>query len=252
MIRFKAATKRYDGVDGEHTAIQDVSFHVGDGEFVCLLGPSGCGKSTVLNLVAGFLLPSSGSVFFDDRLVTEPGPERGVVFQEPTLFPWLTVRGNVEFGLAAAGMPRQKRKELAGAALELVGLSGFEAEYPHTLSAGMQQRVALARVLVFEPRALLMDEPFSSLDANSRERLQDEVLRIWQCRRRTVLFVTHNVDEAVYLADRVIVMGPPPRSIRGEVVIDLARPRDRSSDTLRLRARELRKLLDQMHCCSVP
>jgi NitT/TauT family transport system ATP-binding protein len=164
----------------------------------------------------------------------------------------LTVRGNVKFGLTTAGVEPQDSEERVRTALQLVGLNGFGAKYPHTLSGGMRQRAAIARVLVLEPQVLLMDEPFGALDANSRERLQDEVLRIWENRRRTVLFVTHNVDEAAYLADRVIVMGPPPRSICDEVVIELARPRDRSSTALREKTGELRRLLNQMPCCIAP
>jgi len=251
MIELKDVTKRYPRADelAEHTALSVVNLRVTEGEFVCVLGPSGCGKSTLLNLVAGFLRPTAGQVLFDGRAVAEPGPERGVVFQEPTLFPWLTVRANVEFGLAAGGMPRSDRRRAASAALHLVGLDGFEQAYPHTLSGGMRQRVALARVLVLEPRALLMDEPFGALDANSRDRLQDELLRLWQQYRRTVLFITHNVEEAAFLADRVVVMGPAPNSICGEVSVDLPRPRERTSAALHRIAGRLRDMLNEMPCC---
>jgi ABC-type nitrate/sulfonate/bicarbonate transport system ATPase subunit len=248
MIELKDVRKEYPCANGQeaHMALSAVSLHVAESEFVCVLGPSGCGKSTLLNLVAGFLRPSSGQVLFDARGVTEPGPERGVVFQDPTLFPWLTVRANVEFGLATSRMSKLRRQEAARKVLHLVGLDGFEQAYPHTLSGGMRQRAALARVLVLEPKALLMDEPFSSLDANSRERLQDELLRIWQSYRRTVLFVTHNVEEAAYLADRVLVMGPAPGSIRGEVAVELPRPRDRAATALRAAVGKLRALLNEM------
>jgi len=251
MIQLRNVTKRYphNGRNQEHTAVNEVSLRISEGEFVCVLGPSGCGKSTLLNLVAGFLRPTAGDVLFGGRPVAEPGPERGVVFQDPTLFPWMTVRANVEFGLAARDMAPGDRRRAAAAALHLVGLDDFAQAYPHTLSGGMRQRVALARVLVLEPRALLMDEPFGALDANSRERLQDELLRLWQQRRRTVLFVTHNVEEAAYLADRVVVMGPAPRSLRGEVAVELPRPRPRSGAALAQVAGRLRDILAHMPCC---
>jgi NitT/TauT family transport system ATP-binding protein len=254
MIRLSDITKAYERPDGGegHVVFRGLDLRVGEGELVCVLGPSGCGKSTLLNLVAGFLRPTGGNVFFDGREVTAPGPQRGVVFQDPTLFPWLTVHGNVAFGLRSLGVPPDRRERRVTGALEMVGLRGFEDAYPHALSGGMRQRAALARVLVLEPKALLMDEPFSALDANSRERLQDELLRIWEAHRRTVLFVTHNVAEAAYLAERVVVMGPPPEGIRAEVRVELPRPRDRASDAMRAVLRVLRSHLDGMPCCIPP
>jgi NitT/TauT family transport system ATP-binding protein len=262
MIRLANVTKRYPAADGRGRgtlALADVTLHSGEQEFVCLLGPSGCGKSTLLNLVAGFTRPTAGRVLFDGREVTGPGPERGVVFQDPTLFPWLTVRENVTFGLAAAGVPRVEQWRRAEACLRLVGLAGRHDAHPHALSGGMRQRVALARVLVLDPKMLLMDEPFGALDANSRERLQDELVRIWQSRRRPVLFVTHNVDEAAYLADRVIVMGPPPGdgeatsgSLRAERRVELARPRDRTGAPMAPLVEDLRRTLDAMPCGIAP
>jgi NitT/TauT family transport system ATP-binding protein len=254
MIELKGVTKRYRRADQleEFTALNAVTLRVHEGEFVCMLGPSGCGKSTLLNLIAGFLHPTAGEVLFDGQAVTRPGPERGVVFQDPTLFPWLTVRANVEFGLLAAGMPEIDRRRAASAALHQVGLNGFAEVYPHTLSGGMRQRVALARVLVLEPKALLMDEPFGSLDANSRERLQDELVRLWQRHRRTVLFVTHNVEEAAYLADRVVVMDPAPHSVHAEVSVELPRPRQRAAANLHRIIGRLRDILDEMPCCLAP
>ena len=251
MIELHNVTQRYPqtGRAGERTALSEVDLRVAAGEFVCVLGPSGCGKSTLLNLAAGFLRPTTGQVRFDGREVTAPGPERGVVFQDPTLFPWLTVQANVEFGLLAQGLAPDERRQAASNALQAVGLADFAQAYPHTLSGGMKQRVALARVLVLEPRALLMDEPFGALDANSRERLQDELLRLWQAHRRTVLFVTHNVEEAAYLADRVVVMGPAPRSVRGQVAIELPRPRAQTDAALLRCAAQLRDILAQMPCC---
>lgn len=234
------------------TALENVSISLRQKEFVCLLGPSGCGKSTLLNLIAGFISPSRGQVLFENEPVSQPGPDRGVVFQEHTLFPWLTVRQNVEFGLRNRGLPPRERRDLGEANLELVGLNGFRDRYPHELSGGMRQRVALARVLALEPRALLMDEPFSALDANTRERLQDELLRIWEHHRKTVLFVTHNVEEAAYLADRVVVMGPPPESARAEVDVTVHRPRDRQSSQLREVTERLRRELIKLPCCIPP
>ena len=235
MIRFEDISMGFSRGRAERLQVlREVNLTVRQGELCCLLGPSGCGKSTLLNLAAGFLAPDSGQVLFNGAPVKEPGPERGVVFQDPTLFPWLSVFGNVAFGLRGNGLSRQEVRAKVEEVLKMVGLEGFNDHYPHTLSGGMRQRVALARVLVLEPKALLMDEPFSSLDANSRERLQDELLRIWQARRRTVLFVTHSVEEAAYLADRVILMRPPSQSsIGSEIVVGLGRPRDRAVPSLR-------------------
>ncbi len=251
MIELKGVTKRYEssGRAEAHTALQDVDLRIEPGRFVCLLGPSGCGKSTLLNLIAGFLRPTAGQVLFQGRPVTEPAPERGVVFQDSALFPWLTVQANVEFGLAVRGAPKDQRRSAATEALRLAGLDGFAEAYPHTLSGGMRQRVALARVLVLDPPALLMDEPFGALDANSRERLQDELLRLWRQHRRTVLFVTHNVEEAAYLAERVVVMGPPPASIRQDVTIERPHPRPRNAAELVQATARLRQVLAEMPCC---
>lgn len=250
MIELKGVTKRYEssGRAEAHTALQDVDLRVEPGQFVCLLGPSGCGKSTLLNLIAGFLRPTAGQVLFQGRPVIGPAPERGVVFQDSALFPWLTVQANVEFGLAVRGVARDQRRSAAAEALRLAGLDGFAEAYPHTLSGGMRQRVALARVLVLDPHALLMDEPFGALDADSRERLQEELLRLWRQRRRTILFVTHNVEEAAYLAERVVVMGRPPAGIRQDVAIELPHPRPRNDvELLRITAC-LRQALTKMSC----
>ena len=254
MIRAENVSKAYwsEETGRPVVALDGASFHVSEGEFVCVLGPSGCGKSTLLNLIAGFLRPTSGRVLFGGREVGAPGPDRGVVFQEPTLFPWLTAQQNVEFGLRSRGVPREQRRAKARESLRLVGLDGFADARPHALSAGMRQRVALARVLVLEPRALLMDEPFGALDANSRERLQDELVRIWQAHRKSVLFVTHSVEEAAYLADRVIVLGPPPHGVRKDIPVPLGRPRDRLSDEVREVSHALRAELDAMPCCVPP
>ena len=251
MIELKEISKRYSNGEAEApTLVLDhVDMQVRENEFVCLIGPSGCGKSTLLNLVAGFVRPTSGRVVFHGEDVTGPGPDRGVVFQEATLFPWLTTKENVEFGLVNARVPASERGKRSADCLKLVGLNGFHHAYPHALSGGMKQRAALARVLVLNPLALLMDEPFSALDENSRERLQDELLRIWVRRTTTVLFVTHNVGEAAYLADRIIVMGPAPGTIREEMPVPLGRPRDRNSAAFRDLVELLRGKLGTMPCC---
>jgi NitT/TauT family transport system ATP-binding protein len=195
------------------------------GEFVALLGPSGCGKSTVLNAVAGFVRPTAGRVVVDGELVTRPGADRGMVFQQHSLFPWKTVLGNVEFGLKMRGAGKAERRSQAYAYLSLVGLTGFERVYPWELSGGMQQRVGIARVLVNRPSVMLMDEPFGALDAQTRLAMQELLLRVWREVRTTVLFVTHDIDEALFLADRVVVMTARPGQIRDLVEVKLARPR---------------------------
>lgn len=226
-----------------------VNLQAAANEFICLLGPSGCGKSTLLNLVAGFLRPTVGQVLFDGSPVVGAGPDRGVVFQDPTLFPWLTVKQNVAFGLKNCGLAAAEIVRQTEHWLQRVGLARQGGVYPHELSGGMRQRAALARVMALEPKALLMDEPFSALDANARERLQDQLLEIWTARPRVVLFVTHQVEEAAYLADRVVIMGPAPTSVHQEVSITLPRPRDRESPALRTLVKELRQRLAELPCC---
>jgi NitT/TauT family transport system ATP-binding protein len=211
-------------------ALRDVSFCVEPHEFVAIVGPSGCGKSTLLSLVAGFAEPTSGQVLADGTAVTGPNPRRGVMFQDYALFPWRTVRGNVEFGPFARGVGAAERKGIAQRHIDLVGLKGFEERYPHELSGGMRQRCALARLLANEPEVWLMDEPLAAVDMQTRSILQDELLRLWgdasePAARRAVLFVTHGIDEAVYLADRVVVLGRRPGRVKEIVRIDLTRPR---------------------------
>ena len=210
---------------GHHLALSDIDLEVADGEFVSILGPSGCGKSTLLYIVGGFVAPSGGTVAVSGRPVTGPGPDRGPVFQEFALFPWKTVLGNVAYGPREAGMPRRDAEAKARALIERVGLAGYEAFYPKELSGGMKQRVAIARTLAYDPAILLMDEPFGALDAHTRVRLQNDLLGLWERDRKTVLFVTHAVDEAVFLSDRVVVLSRQPGRIKAVVRIDLPRPR---------------------------
>jgi NitT/TauT family transport system ATP-binding protein len=206
-------------------ALRRITLMTTPGEFVALLGPSGCGKSTLLNAVAGFVRPTTGRVTVDGLAVTGPGADRGVVFQQHSLFPWKTVLGNVEFGLRMRGVDRTERTSQALAYLNLVGLTGFERAYPRELSGGMQQRVGIARVLVNRPRVMLMDEPFGALDAQTRLTMQELLLGVWREVRTTILFVTHDIDEALFLADRVAVMTARPGEIRDLLEVKLARPR---------------------------
>jgi NitT/TauT family transport system ATP-binding protein len=220
----------YDVYTGQHvTAIQDVSLQLREGEFVSIVGPSGCGKTTLLNVVAGFIPPTRGEVLLSGRRVVGPGPDRGVVFQSFALFPWKTVLDNVVFGLKMRGVGRTERDRVAREHIALVGLTGSEGQYPHELSGGMQQRVGVARVLANHPEVMLMDEPFASVDAQTRMTLQEELTRIWEAKRPTILFVTHDVDEAVFLANRVVVLSARPARVREVVEVDLPRPRSWTS-----------------------
>ncbi len=229
-IQIEGVSKSFGG-DGRSgpapPVLVDISFEVREAEFVCLLGPSGCGKSTLLNIVAGFLPPTRGRVLVDGRPVTGPGPDRGVVFQEYVLFPWLTVAENVEFGPLLKGLGAAERRQLAARYLELVGLTAHAGKFPVQLSGGMKQRVAIARALANNPSIILMDEPFGALDAQTRETLQDELSRIQRVEHKTIIFVTHSIREAVYLADRVLVMTSAPGRIRQVFAIKLPELRDR-------------------------
>ncbi|RII17763.1 Aliphatic sulfonates import ATP-binding protein SsuB [Streptomyces sp. YIM 130001] len=226
-LEISQLSKSYvDAYTGEEiTAVGDVSFSVAEGEFVSILGPSGCGKTTVLNIIAGFVRSTGGSAVVDGRPVEGPGPDRGVVFQSHALFPWKTVLGNVVFGLRMRGVPRAERDARGLEFLELVGLSGFETKYPHELSGGMQQRLGVARVLASEPALMLMDEPFASIDAQTRRKLQEDLTDIVEQRHPTVFFVTHDVDEAVFLSDRIVVLSGRPSRVHEIVEVDLPRPR---------------------------
>jgi NitT/TauT family transport system ATP-binding protein len=224
-------------------ALSNIDLEVGQGELVCLLGPSGCGKSTLLNAIAGFTPPTAGEILVEGRPVGAPGPDRGMVFQEYALFPWMTVAENVSFGLEMRKLPRSDVDRRVGELLALFGLSEFRERFPKDLSGGMRQRVAIARVLALDSPMLLMDEPFGALDALTRRNLQDELLRIWADLRKTIVFVTHSIEEALYLADRVLVMTYRPGTIKRVQAIDLPRPRDTSAADFNALKRELAELV---------
>ena len=237
-------SKSFQSASGKVLALDRVSLNVAEGEFVCLVGASGCGKSTLLNIIAGLEKPDSGTVFADGKPVTQPGRERLVMFQEPALFPWLDVLGNVLFGLKLKpNLTNKDRRDVAKYYLELVGLSRFEHANIHELSGGMKQRVSLARALAPNPRVLLMDEPFAALDALTREQLYGDIQQIWESRRKTIVFVTHNVREAACLGDRVVVFSPHPGRIQEEFLVKLPRPRDINSVDLAAHATRIRKSL---------
>lgn len=228
-LEVRALTKCYArGTQSPIQVVDRLTLEVQDQEFVAILGPSGCGKSTFLRMIDGLIPPDSGSIVIDGRDVTGTvgGEGRGMVFQSFDLFPWRTVSGNVEFGLERRAGSRSERRGIAAHYIRLVGLEGFENAYPHELSGGMQQRVGLARALVIKPSILLMDEPFGALDVQTRDLLQDELLRIWNAERKTVLFVTHSIEEALYLADRIVLITPRPARIDQIVDVPFARPRD--------------------------
>jgi NitT/TauT family transport system ATP-binding protein len=234
-LRVENLSKTYQRKEGWNTSralrvFENISFSVGDGEFVSIIGPSGCGKSTLLNLAAGLDASNGGAVYVNGARVDGPGLDRGVVFQEFALFPWLTVLGNVAFGLRSKGVPAQERDALAHKYVQLVGLGGFEAYHPYRLSGGMRQRVGLARALAIEPAALLMDEPFGALDAQTRESMQSALSEIWQKTRKSVLFITHDIREAIYLSDRVLVLSGRPATISLTLDLDLPRPRNRHDE----------------------
>lgn len=232
-----------DESDGRTHALDNVSLSIDAGELVSLIGPSGCGKSTLLRLIAGLDAPDCGELWVGTESITAPSAERGLVFQDPNLFPWLTVRHNIESGLVARGVLHQKRHEV-DEFMRLVGLETFAKAYPHHLSGGMAQRVALARALINHPKVLLLDEPLGALDAFTRMKMQDEVLRLWEARGTTMLLVTHDIDEAIYMSDRIVIMTPRPGRIERTIEIDLDRPRQRNSPKfLHLRS----DILEQLH-----
>jgi NitT/TauT family transport system ATP-binding protein len=207
------------------TALDGVNLTVSDGEFVSIVGPSGCGKTTFLSVVDGLIPATSGRILVDGEVVAKPGPDRAVVFQDASLLPWRTVLANIRYGLECQGVNAREAKDRADHFIAMVGLTGFEHHYPHELSGGMQQRVNLARALVMDPKILLMDEPFASLDAQTRELMQEELLQIWVKANKTVLFVTHQIDEAIYLSDRVVVFSGRPGKVKTDIAVEIERPR---------------------------
>ena len=243
-IEIRDVSLMYDTPGGKVPGVKDVSINIDASEFVCIVGPSGCGKSTLLNIIAGFLAPAAGEIRIGGKAVTGHGMDRGVVFQDfAQLFPWRTALGNVTFGLEMKGVPKDEREKIAREQLRLVKLEKFTASFPHHLSGGMQQRVAIARALAYNPAVLLMDEPFAALDALTRDDMQRLLADVWRETRKTVIYVTHNVSEAVYLADRVILMSSHPGTVKADIRIPLDRPRDPlSADFLEWQKNLLRHL----------
>lgn len=237
-------TKKEDGAGTE--ALRNVSFDVKDGEFICILGPSGCGKTTLLRIIAGLEVLTSGEITLNEEPITGPDPKRGMVFQQYSLFPWRTILDNITFGLEMQGIKKAEARKQVEKYINLVGLEQFKNSYPYELSGGMQQRAAIARALANEPEVLLMDEPFGALDAQTRNTLQDELLKIWEKRHVTVLFVTHSVDEAVFLSDRIVIMTSRPGKVREIVNVELPRPRQRTgAEANRLRDYVLKVLEEE-------
>ena len=238
-IRIDGVGKVFGAQENSVVALEAIDLAIPHGQFTCLLGPSGCGKSTLLNAVAGFATPSSGTITVDGQNVTGPGPQRGMVFQEYALFPWMTVAQNIRFGLDIKRLPRAESMRRVDELLQLLSLADFRHRYPKDLSGGMRQRVAIARVLALDSPILLMDEPFGALDALTRRNLQDELLRLWSALQKTILFVTHSIEEALYLADRIVVMTYRPGTVKCDMTVALARPRDPSAPAFNALKREL-------------
>ena len=230
-LRIHHVSKVFEQKEQAITALEDTNFDVREGEFVTILGPSGCGKSTILKVIAGLTEPSSGYVMLNNQRINGPGADRGMVFQAYTLFPWLTVEENIGFGLQLKGMAKAQRQEIVQHYLELIGLNGFGAMYPNNLSGGMKQRVAIARALANDPEVLLMDEPFGALDAQTRTVMQELLLKVWEESHKTILFVTHDIDEAIFMGDRVYVMTARPGRLKAELPVPLPRPREFSIKT---------------------
>jgi NitT/TauT family transport system ATP-binding protein len=247
QIHIAGVGKTFGAKGSAIVALDDISLDISRGEFVCLLGPSGCGKSTLLNAIAGFSLPTAGILEVDDRAVRAPGPDRGMVFQEYALFPWMSVERNIAFGLEIRKEPRDRIKAKVNELLDVLGLKEFRGRYPKDLSGGMRQRVAIARVLALDPPIMLMDEPFGALDALTRRSLQDELLRIWQAFGKTIVFVTHSIEEAVYLGSRVVILTYRPGTIKRDVPISLSHPRDSNSQEFNEIKRELSALVLAEH-----
>ena len=223
-------SKTFQGKRETEQVISDISIQVKENEFVALFGPGQCGKTTIMNILSGLEPPSAGQVYLEDKQILGPNSKMGVVFQSLAIFPWLTVMGNVEYGLKMRHVPKAKRRARAQHYIDLVGLSGFEKAYPNQLSGGMKQRVGIARAYCNDPQVLFMDEPFSALDAQTRYMMQEEIVKIWEKEKKTVMFVTNNIEEALYLSDRIILLTNCPSTVKQEYLIDLPRPRDYTSD----------------------
>ncbi|QLY26500.1 ABC transporter ATP-binding protein [Bdellovibrio sp. KM01] len=233
------------GEEGKEViALKDINLEIPRGQFLCLLGPSGCGKSTLLNAIAGFSLPTNGQVLVESKVVQEPGPDRGMVFQEYALFPWMSVEDNITFGLRIKkNVPEDKIQKTLESLLEKLKLTEFRKRFPKDLSGGMRQRVAIARVLALDPPIMLMDEPFGALDALTRRSLQDELIKLWQETKKTVVFVTHSMEEAIYLADRIVVMTYRPGTVKKDLIVDLPRPRSPAANDFNALKREISDLV---------
>ena len=243
-IRFEGVKKTFHTVTGETVnALSGVDLEIEKGKFVCLIGPSGCGKSTMLRILAGLDKPTEGSVYIDDEKVKKPDCDRGLVFQDPNLFPWLNIYDNVAFGLKVRKLYKERSADISEY-MELVGLKGFEKSYPHQLSGGMCQRASLARALIGHPKALLLDEPLGALDAFTRMNMQDEILRLWKEHNTTMVMVTHDVDEAVYLSDYVVVMSPRPAKVEKIIKVNLSHPRARGQDVFLNYRTQILEILD--------
>lgn len=242
-IQIDKVHKAFASGGREVVALQDITLDIPRGQFTCLLGPSGCGKSTLLNAVAGFSAPTSGRILVDGMPVRGPGPARAMVFQEYALFPWMTVEQNIGFGLEIKRVPKGQIRQRVGELLALLSLTDFRARYPKDLSGGMRQRVAIARVLALDSPILLMDEPFGALDALTRRNLQDELQRIWLATKKTILFVTHSIEEAIYLADRIVVMTYRPGTVKRDMLVELPRMRDPAALEFNALKRELGQLV---------
>lgn len=242
-IEIKNLEKIYGFGSDQVIALTNINLSFLDQEFICILGPSGCGKTTLLNIIAGFEFPSSGSITISGKSISGPGSDRVMMFQDYALFPWLTVSKNIEYGLKQKKIEKQQRKDIVNSLIDLIDLRGFENKYPIQLSGGMRQRVALARAMAVDPLILLMDEPFAALDSFTRERMQDELIRVWQKNKKLVVFITHSIEESIKLADRIIVMSSRPGEVLDLFEMKEPRPRDLSSSESIFTAKKIRELL---------
>lgn len=243
QIEINHVHKIFKGEGGDVVALRDINFNIPEGQFVCLLGPSGCGKSTLLNAIAGFSLPTQGDIRVEGKLIIEPGPDRGMVFQEYALFPWMSVADNITFGLKIRNENPEKIQQKLSELLQMLKLTDFKDRFPKDLSGGMRQRVAIARVLALDSPIMLMDEPFGALDALTRRSLQDELLKLWSHLKKTIVFVTHSIEESIYLADRIVVMSYRPGTVKKDIEVQIPRPRNPASADFNDLKKELSQLV---------